>query len=185
MILASALRKTSVILLGGKLYSVLEHQHVKPGKGHAFVRTKLKEVQKGIVVEKTFRSEEKIQPAELLRRKFQYLYAQGDQIVFMDLENYEQHEFPKEQAQDWIFFVKEGMEVDLELYEGQILNVIPPNFVEMEVEYTEPGLKGDSATSGTKPARLETGYTLQVPLFVQKGERIQVDTRKGQYITRV
>lgn len=185
MISANDLKKGTIILIDGELYSVVDHQHVKPGKGGAFVRTKLKNVIKGTVLDKTFRSEEKIEDAYIERKPAQYLYADGEQIVLMDNETYEQTNLSKDDIGDAIHFLKEGMELEVQIYDGNIINVIPPMFVEMEVTHTEPGLKGDTVSGATKPATVETGYTLQVPLFVNTGERLKIDTRTGEYVERV
>ncbi len=185
MISANDLRKGTVIKLENELYSVTEHQHVKPGKGGAFVRTKLRLLKKNNIVEMTFRSEEKIEDAYLERRKVQYLYEDGDNIVIMDSETYEQEHIPKEVINDAMNYLKEGMDIEVELYEGQIINLYPPMFVELEITFTEPGLKGDTVGGATKPATVETGYTLQVPLFVNNNEKIKIDTRSGEYVERV
>jgi len=185
LISANDLKKGSVIKLDGQLYSCIEHQHVKPGKGGAFVRTKLRLLKKNTVVEKTFRSEEKIEDAYVERRKVQYLYENGDNIVIMDSETYEQEDIPKDIAGDGFYFLKEGMDIEVDMHEGNVINVYPPMFVEMTVTHTEPGLKGDTVSGATKPATVETGYTLQVPLFVNNDDVLKIDTRTGAYVERV
>ncbi len=185
MISANDLKKGTIIVLDGGLHSVVEHQHVKPGKGGAFVRTKLRHLKKNNVVDKTFRSEEKIEDAYVERRKNQYLYDEGEQIMLMDSETYEQQGFPKSELGDSVYFLKEGMDLEVEIYDDDIINVIPPMFVEMEVTHTEPGLKGDTVSGATKPATIETGFKLQVPLFVNNGEKLKIDTRTGEYVERV
>ncbi len=185
MVSANSLKKGSMIKLEGELYSVLDHQHFKPGKGGAFVRTKLRLLKKNSVIEKTFRSEEKIEDAYVERRQVQYLYEDGDQIMIMDSETYEQEGLSKEIVGDALHFLKEGMDIEVDVYEGSVINLIPPMFVEMKVTHTEPGLKGDTVSGATKPATVETNYTLQVPLFVNIDDVLKIDTRTGEYITRV
>ncbi len=182
---ANSLKKGSVIKLEGELYSVLDHQHFKPGKGGAFVRTKLRLLKKNSVVEKTFRSEEKVEDAYVERRQVQYLYEDGDQIIIMDSETYEQTSLSKEIVGDNLHFLKEGMDIEVDVHEESVINLIPPMFIEMKVTHTEPGLKGDTVSGATKPATVETGYTLQVPLFVDMDDTLKIDTRTGEYITRV
>ena len=168
----------------GNVYQVVEFQHVKPGKGAAFVRTKLKNVINGGVVEKTFRPTDKMPKAHIERRDMEYLYQDGDLFYFMDQETYEQIPLSSDQLGDALKFVKENMLVKILSYKGSVFGVEPPNFVELKVTETEPGVKGDTATGATKPATLETGATINVPLFIDEGEMIRVDTRTGEYMER-
>ena len=168
----------------GNVYQVVEFQHVKPGKGAAFVRTKLKNVINGGVVEKTFRPTDKMPKAHIERRDMEYLYQDGDLFYFMDQETYEQIRLSSEQLGDALKFVKENMLVKILSYKGSVFGVEPPNFVELQVTETEPGFKGDTATGATKPATLETGAVINVPLFIEEGEMIRVDTRTGEYMER-
>lgn len=168
----------------GNVYQVVEFQHVKPGKGAAFVRTKLKNVINGGVVEKTFRPTDKMPKAHIERRDMEYLYQDGDLFYFMDQETYEQIPLSSEQLGDALKFIKENMLVKILSYKGSVFGVEPPNFVELQVTETEPGFKGDTATGATKPATLETGAVINVPLFIEEGEMIRVDTRTGEYMER-
>lgn len=168
----------------GNVYQVVEFQHVKPGKGAAFVRTKLKNVINGGVVEKTFRPTDKMPKAHIERRDMEYLYQDGDLFYFMDQDTYEQIPLSSEQLGDALKFVKENMLVKILSYKGSVFGVEPPNFVELQVTETEPGFKGDTATGATKPATLETGAVINVPLFIEEGEMIRVDTRTGEYMER-
>ena len=168
----------------GNVYQVVEFQHVKPGKGAAFVRTKLKNVINGGVVEKTFRPTDKMPKAHIERRDMEYLYQDGDLFYFMDQETYEQIPLSSEQLGDALKFVKENMLVKILSYKGSVFGVEPPNFVELQVTETVPGFKGDTATGATKPATLETGAVINVPLFIEEGEMIRVDTRTGEYMER-
>ncbi|HOQ09064.1 MAG TPA: elongation factor P [Syntrophomonadaceae bacterium] len=185
MISVNDFRTGLTIELDGQPYQVVEFQHVKPGKGAAFVRAKLKNLQTGGTVEKTFRAGEKVPKAHLDRRGMQYLYNDGDGYVFMDNENYEQITITKEQIGDGIKWLLENMEIQVLLFQNRIIGIELPNFVELQVVDTEPGIKGDTATGATKNATLETGAVIQVPLFVNAGDRVRVDTRTSQYIERV
>ena len=185
MISAGEFRNGITFEQDGNVYQVVEFQHVKPGKGAAFVRTKLKNVLTGGVVEKTFRPTEKLPKAHIDRKTMQYLYSDEDLYYFMDLESYEQIPLSREQVGDALKFVKENMEVLLLFYKGSVFGIEPPNFVELEITDTEPGFKGDTATGATKPATLETGAVVNVPLFVGPGETIRIDTRTGEYMERV
>jgi len=185
MISVNDFRTGLTIELDGQPYQVVEFQHVKPGKGAAFVRAKLKNLQTGGTVEKTFRAGEKVPKAHLDRRGMQYLYNDGDGYVFMDNENYEQITITKEQIGDGIKWLLENMEIQVLLFQNRIIGIELPNFVELQVVDTEPGIKGDTATGATKNATLETGAVIQVPLFVNAGDRVRVDTRTSQYIMRV
>lgn len=178
--------KTGVTVeLEGQVYQVVEFQHVKPGKGAAFVRAKLKNVKSGGVVEKTFRGGEKLRRAHLDKRGMQYLYMDGDDYVFMDNDNYEQLSISRDDMGDGVKWLKENMSIQVLMYQSQIMGIEMPNFVELEVVDTEPGVKGDTATGATKAARLETGASVQVPLFVNTGDRLRIDTRTGDYMERV
>ena len=167
------------------VYQILEFQHVKPGKGAAFVRTKLKDIKNGGVVETTFRPTEKFPQAHIDRRDMQYLYNDGDLYYFMDTETYDQISLPKEDIGDSLKLGKENEMVKICSHNGDVFAVEPPLFVELEVTDTEPGLKGNTATGATKPATLETGAEIQVPLFVNTGDKLQIDTRTGEYLKRV
>ena len=172
------------IEVDGGIWQVLEFQHVKPGKGAAFVRSKLRNLRTGAIQEKTFRGGEKVDRAHIENRKMQYLYANGDQHAFMDLETYEQIELASNQITEQLKFLKENMEVHIQSFQGETLGVELPNTVELEVTETEPGIKGDTASGGSKPATLETGYVVQVPFFVNQGDHLIVDTRSGDYVSR-
>jgi elongation factor P len=167
------------------LFGVVEFQHVKPGKGGAFVRTKLKNVRTGAVVEKTFRADEKVERAVVDKREMQYLYSDGDHYVFMDNTTYDQRHVAPATLGDSARFIKEGDSAVLNLYKDEIVGVELPAAVELTITETEPGVQGDRVSGAKKPATLETGHTVQVPLFVNIGDRIKVDTRSGDYITRV
>ena len=166
------------------LWSIVEFQHVKPGKGPAFVRTKLKEVQSGKVVEETFRAGEKIEEVRLERRDYQYLYIDGEFMTFMNLETYEQISLPMDTLGDLSKYVKESETVSMLLREGTPLTVEPPQTVELTVAQTDPGVRGDTAQGGTKPATMETGLVVQVPLFIEEGEVLRIDTKTGKYLGR-
>ena len=167
------------------LFSVVEFQHVKPGKGGAFVRTKLKNVRTGSVIERTYRADEKLEQAIIDKREMQYLYTEGTDYVFMDNSTYDQLQVSGDALGDATKYLKEGDSAVLQMYGGQIVGVDLPAAVELEVTETEPGLQGDRVSGARKPATLETGHTVQVPLFVNTGDRIKVDTRSGDYLTRV
>lgn len=166
------------------IWQVMEFQHVKPGKGAAFVRSKLRNLRTGVIQEKTFRAGEKVSRAHIERRKMQYLYASGEQHAFMDSETFEQIEFSSSQIEYELNFLKENMEVQVISYESEMIGVELPNTVELEVVDTEPGIKGDTVSGGSKPATLETGYTVQVPLFINQGDKLIIDTRSGEYVSR-
>jgi elongation factor P len=168
-----------------ELFIVLSFQHVKPGKGGAFVKTKLRNIKKNIIIEKTFRAGEKVEDIFIEKRKMQYLYNDGDNSIFMDIDNYEQESIPDQFIEDELKFLKEGQEVDVTFYEGEIISVELPTFVELKVTHTEPGLKGDTATTTFKPATIETGTIIQVPLFINEGDTLKIDTRTGEYIERL
>jgi len=168
----------------GDIWSVVDFQHVKPGKGSPFVRAKLKNIRTGNVIERTFDAGEKLPRAYLERRETQFLYEADGQYTFMDTENYEQTTLSREQLGNAPLYLKENMTVYLTTYQGQIVGVELPNVVELKVVETEPGVRGDTATGGRKPAKLETGVVVQVPLFVNEGEVVRVDTRTGEYVER-
>jgi len=180
--------KTGITIeLEGNLWQVVDFQHVKPGKGAAFVRSKLKNLAKGTTVEKTFRGGEKVQRAIVETKPFQYLYADadGEMYVFMDNNTYEQVQVPRDVLGDGLKWLKDSMEVSLVFHGDKLLDVEMPNFVELEVTQTDPGLKGDTAQGGSKPATVETGAVVTVPLFVEEGDVLQIDTRSGEYLKRV
>ena len=169
----------------GNVLQVVEFQHVKPGKGAAFVRTKLKNIKSGGVVEKTFRPTEKCPQARIDRKDMQYLYEDGDLYYFMDTETYDQVALNSETVGDALKFVKENEMCKICSHNGSVFSVEPPLFVELEITETEPGFKGDTATGASKPATVETGATVAVPLFVNQGDKIKIDTRTGEYLSRV
>ncbi|WP_026674901.1 elongation factor P [Alkalihalobacterium bogoriense] len=172
------------IEVDGGIWQVMEFQHVKPGKGAAFVRSKLRNLRTGSVQEKTFRAGEKVAKAHIENRRMQYLYASGDVHTFMDNESYEQIELTSSQIEYELKFLKENMDVQIMQYQGEMLGIEVPNTVELEVTETEPGIKGDTASGGTKPATLETGLTVQVPFFVNQGDVLIIDTRNAAYVSR-
>jgi elongation factor P len=178
------LKNGMVLNLEGQLWSVIEFQHVKPGKGGAFVRTKLRQVLTGKVVDKTFNAGVKIETATVDKREMQYLYRDGDSWVFMDQTSYDQIPISNAVVGDAADYMLENQEVIVALHEGEPLLIEMPANVELVIEYTEPGLQGDRSSGGTKPARLETGAEIQVPLFIEIGEKVRVDTRDGSYLGR-
>ena len=184
MVTAGDFRNGVTFEYEGNVLQVVEFQHVKPGKGAAFVRTKCKNVKTGSVVERTFSPTEKFENAQVDRREMQYLYTDGDLYYFMDMETYEQMPIGADKLDDNFKFVKEEMMCKIVSYKGDIFAVEPPMFVELEVTDTEPGFKGDTAQGATKPATLETGAEVKVPLFIDEGEMIQIDTRTGEYLGR-
>ena len=183
--MAGDLRNGTTFEMEGNVYKVVEFQHVKPGKGAAFVRTKLKNVINGSVLEKTFNPSEKLQGAEIEKRDMQYLYNDEDLYYFMDNTTYEQMPLNKEQLGDALKFIKENMDCKVLSFKGNVFAVEPPMFVELEVTYTEPGFAGNTSTTSGKPATLENGYEIQVPLFVNIGDKIRIDTRTGEYMERL
>lgn len=166
------------------IWQVIEFQHVKPGKGAAFVRSKLRNLRSGNIQEKTFRAGEKVAKAHIENRKMQYLYASGDAHAFMDTNTYDQIEIQGKQIQEQLKFIKENMEVSIISYENEILGVELPNNVELTVTETEPGIKGDTASGGSKPATLETGLIVQVPFFINEGDVLVINTSDGKYVSR-
>ncbi len=181
----SVIKKGVTIELEGKVYRVEDFQHVKPGKGAAFIRTKLKDIINGGVIEKSFRPAENIETAHVDRTKKQYLYSDADLYYFMDTETYDQVELSAEAVGDTLKFVKENEIVEMLSYNGSIFAVEPPLFVELVVTETEPGFKGNTATGTYKPATVETGAQVMVPLFVNEGDVLKIDTRTGEYLSRV
>ena len=185
MISAGDFRNGITIEYENSIYQIIEFQHVKPGKGAAFVRTKLKNIISGGVVEKTFRPTEKCPQARIDRKEMQYLYADGELYNFMDVETYDQIALNADTVGDALKFVKENEMVKVCSHNGSVFSVEPPLFVELQITDTEPGFKGDTATGATKPAIVETGAKVMVPLFVENGEVIKIDTRTGEYLSRV
>ena len=185
MVTAGDFRNGMTIEYDGNICQVVEFQHVKPGKGAAFVRTKLKNIKSGGVIEKTFRPTEKCPQARIDRKDMQYLYADGDLFNFMDVETYDQIALNAETIGDALKFVKENEMVKVCSHNGNVFAIDPPLFVELQITETEPGFKGDTATGATKPAVVETGATVYVPLFVEQGDVIKIDTRTGEYLSRV
>ena len=185
MISAGDFRNGVTFELDGQVMQVVEFQHVKPGKGAAFVRTKFKNVITGAVVEKSFNPTEKFEKAMIERKDMEYLYSDGDLYYFMNPETYEQEPLSSEQLGDALKFVKENMVVKFCSFKGNVFSVEPPTFVQLEVTHTEPGVKGNTATNVTKPATLETGAVVTVPMFINEGDVIRVDTRTGEYMERV
>lgn len=185
MISAGDFRNGITLEIEGNVFQIMEFQHVKPGKGAAFVRTKLKNIINGGVVEKTFRPTEKFPAARIDRVDMQYLYSDGDLFHFMNEETYDQIALSAEDIGDALKFVRENDVCKVCSYNGSVFAVEPPMFVELEITETEPGFKGDTATGATKPAVVETGATVYVPLFVEIGDKIKIDTRTGEYLSRV
>ncbi|MCR6106414.1 elongation factor P [Salipaludibacillus agaradhaerens] len=184
MISVNELKTGLTIEVDGDIWQVMEFQHVKPGKGAAFVRTKLRSMRNGSIQEKTFRAGEKVAKAHLENSKMQYLYSSGDTHSFMNTSTYEQLELSSAQIENQLKYLKENMEVHILQYQDEILGVEVSNTVELTVTETEPGIKGDTASGGTKPATLETGLTVQVPFFVNEGDVLVIDTRDGKYVSR-
>ena len=184
MISAGDFRNGVTIEYEGNVYQIIEFQHVKPGKGAAFVRAKMRNLATGAVVERTFNAGERMPKANIERRVMQYLYEGDGNFVFMDNDTYEQTELTKEQIGNGINFLKENMDVKVISYENRILGVELPNTVELVVVKTEPGIRGDTATGGSKPATMDTGYIVKVPLFINEGDHLLIDTRSGDYIQR-
>ncbi|MDB2016987.1 elongation factor P [[Clostridium] symbiosum] len=185
MISAGDFRNGITLEIEGNVFQIMEFQHVKPGKGAAFVRTKIKNVMSGGVVERTFRPTEKFPAARIDRVDMQYLYSDGDLFHFMDVNTYEQIALNPDSIGDALKFVKENEMCKVCSYNGNVFSVEPPLFVELEITDTEPGFKGDTAQGATKPAVVETGATVYVPLFVDQGDKIKIDTRTGEYLSRV
>ena len=182
---AGDFRNGTTFEMDGNVFKVVEFQHVKPGKGSAFVRTKLKNVITGAVIEKTFNPSEKYPGAEIEKRDMQYLYQDGGLYYFMDNNTYEQIPLNEEQIGDALKYMKENMDMKILSYKGKVFAVEPPMFVELEVTYTEPGFSGNTTTTSGKPAKLENGLEISAPLFVEIGDKIRIDTRTGEYMERV
>lgn len=185
MISVNDFRTGVTVEVEGEVWQVMEFQHVKPGKGAAFVRAKLKNMRTGGTVERTFRGGEKIPRARLDKREMQYLYNDGEDYVFMDTETFDQLSLGKDQLGDGVNYLKEQMMIEILQWQGEILGIELPNFVELEVVETEPGIRGDTASGATKQAVLETGAAVQVPLFVEVGDILRIDTRTGEYMERI
>ncbi|MEN9748294.1 MAG: hypothetical protein RLZZ603_986 [Actinomycetota bacterium] len=185
MATSNDLKNGMVLNIDGQLWTVVEFQHVKPGKGPAFVRTKLKNVMSGKVVDKTFNAGVKVETASVDKREMQFLYNDGEGFVFMDLDTYDQMTLPAATVAEAADFMLENQNAVVALHEGEALYVELPASVVLEITFTEPGLQGDRSTGGTKPATLETGRTIQVPLFVEQGTKVKVDTRTGDYLGRL
>lgn len=185
MISSNELKRGQTIVYNDNIWRVLEFQHVKPGKGQAFVRTKLKNLRTGANQEITFRAGEKIEPAHIDTNTMQYLYENDDLHIFMDIETYEQIGIPTAQIEDELRFLKDGMEADIMLYEGEVIGVQLPAKVNLEVVKTDPGIRGDTQSGGSKPATLETGAVITVPLFINVGDLLEVNTEDGTYSSRV
>jgi elongation factor P len=185
LISTNQFKNGTAIKVDGKRFTIVYFQHVKPGKGGAFVRTRLRNMDTGAVVEKTFRAGEKVENIRTESRQMQFLYSDGDLMHFMDAQTYEQLAVPAEVVGEAANYIVPNGEVSLLLADGEIVSVEPPAHVDLEVVETDPGLKGNTAQGGSKPATLETGLTIQVPLFVAQGEKVRVDTRSQEYLTRV
>ena len=184
MISANDFRFGTVIKVEGQLYTVVGFSHVKPGKGGAYVRSKLKRISDGNVIDRTFRSDEKVEDVRLEHKDMQYLYRDGDLLYFMDNETYEQTPLNVDLLGDAVNFLAEGSTITIQFYKDDVVGVEIPPAVELEVEVAAPGIRGDTATGATKPAKLKTGYVIQVPLFIEPGDIIKVDTRTGEYLER-
>ncbi|MFH1006434.1 MAG: elongation factor P [Candidatus Latescibacterota bacterium] len=178
-------RNGLTLTMDGRLFSIVDFQHVKPGKGGAFVRTKLKNVQTGAVIERTFRSGERVEEVRIDRTPMQYLYRDGDEYLFMDTETYDQFPLPNDLIEEHIPYLKEGEMVTVMMHGDTPIGAELPFFLDLKITQTDPGLRGDTATGGSKPATLETGAVVQVPLFLNEGDVIKVDTRTGIYVERV
>lgn len=184
MISVNDFRTGLTIEVDGQIYTVVEFMHVKPGKGAAFVRSKLKNLRTGYTIEKTFNAGEKVNLARIETKEMMFLYKSDNDYVFMDNNTYEQLTLDEKTIGDGVKYLKENMNVMVQMYEGEAIGVILPNTVELAVIHTEPGFKGDTATGGSKPATLETGVVVNVPLFIEEGDILQIDTRTGEYLRR-
>lgn len=185
MIQAGDFRKGTTFEMDGDVWQIIDFQHVKPGKGAAFVRTKIRSVMTGSNRDMTFNPNEKYEEARIETREMQYLYSDGTLYYFMDPESYEQLPIDKASVEEAILYIKENDMATIKFFKGKAFQVSPPNFVELEITQTEPGIKGNTATGATKPATVETGATVNVPLFVNEGDKIKIDTRTGEYLSRV
>jgi elongation factor P len=181
----SSFRNGLKIVIDGEPYVMTYFQHVKPGKGGAFVRTKIKNLRNGRVLEKTFRSGERVEEADVEDKTMQYLYQDGEQLIFMDQESYEQFPFTAEQIGDSRKYLLENLEVDVVFWRGKPISIELPSFIEAVISQCDPGVKGDTASGATKPATIESGAVIQVPLFIKEGEKVRVDTRTNEYVERV
>lgn len=184
MVSAGEFRKGVTFEMDGNIFTIIDFQHVKPGKGAAFVRTKIKNIKSGAVVERSFNPTDKFEKAHIERKTMQYLYEDNGLYFFMDNESYEQIPLNHSQVEDAIMYLKPNDNAFIQFHKGEAFSVEPDNFVVMEITFCEPGVKGDTATGATKPATLETGAVVQVPLFVNQGDKIRVDTRTGTYMER-
>lgn len=178
-------RRGLKIEIDGEPYIIIEFQHVKPGKGGAFVRTRLKNLISGNVIDRTFKAGDKVERPDLEEKQMQYMYREGDDFYFMDAGTYEQQFIKRDMLQGADAFLQENITVTVLFHKGQPVSVELPNFVELQVRKTDPGVKGDTVSGGSKPAELETGATIQVPLFIESGDRLRIDTRTGEYVERV
>ncbi|HNV47618.1 MAG TPA: elongation factor P [Spirochaetota bacterium] len=185
MVSVNDFKRGMVIKIDGDLYTVIEYQHVKPARGGAFVRSKLKSLTRGSTVDKTFRGGEKVEDVRIDRQTMQYQYEEGSDLVFMDTATYEPTNIDKKFVGNILDYIKEGDEVEIMMYEDRPISIEPPTFVTLKVVYAEPGLRGDTATNVLKPVKLETGATVNVPIFVNQDDVIKVDTRTGEYVERV
>ena len=185
MISTNDLRTGVTVEIDGAVWAVLEFQHVKPGKGAAFVRTKMKNVATGAVQERTFNAGEKLNKARVENKEMQYLYVSGEFYTFMDNSTFEQMDLVADQIGDGLKYLIENMNIQIQVFDGKVIGVEMPNFVELTITECEPGVKGDTATAGTKPATLETGAQVKVPFFINEGDKIRIDTRTGEYLSRV
>lgn len=177
--------KTGMTILNeGDIYQVIEFQHVKPGKGAAFVKTKMRNLRTGSIIEKTFNSSVKVEAARIDKRDMQFLYAQGDSYFFMNMETYDQIELSKQQLEDNVKFLKENLIVSISFYEGEVLGIILPDKIEMKIVHSEPAVKGNTSSGAMKDAELETGMVIKVPLFVEEGENVIISTSDGKYVSR-
>lgn len=184
MVSAGDFRKGITIEIDGQVWMIVDFQHVKPGKGAAFVRTKIKNVLTGSVLEKSYNPNDRFENAHIEKKEMEYLYSDGELYYFMDTETYEQLPLNFNKVEDSLPYMKENMRVNMKFFKGEAFSVEPPNFVVLEVTETEPGFKGDTATGGNKPAIMETGAKIMVPLFVETGDKIRIDTRTGDYMER-
>ena len=185
MLSASDFKKGATFEMDGDVYTIVDFQHVKPGKGSAFVRTKIRNVMTGSIVERTFNPTEKFESARIDTKEMEYLYTDGELYYFMESETFEQVPLENDLVEDAMVFMKENMPATIKFFKGKAFSVMPPNFVALLITHCEPGVKGDTATGASKPATLETGATVNVPLFVNEGETIRIDTRTGEYMERV
>ena len=185
MVSTNDFKNGMAIEVEGQVFTIVEFQHVKPGKGGAFVRTKLKNIDTGAVIDRTFRAGEKFRRVRIESKKMLYLYSTPDEVVLMDNDTYEQLSLPPALAGDSLKYIQDNMEVEILMVDGRPAELLPPMFVELEVTDTQPGVKGDTVSGGSKPATLETGAVVNVPLFIKNGDRLKIDTRTGNYVERV